>query len=57
MKFKHMLVPALLALSAHTLAEPAPTIKVETSNQSTLPEHAMSRSWSPRWMIVSKLKR
>lgn len=33
MKFKHMLVPALLALSAHTLAEPAPPIKVETSNQ------------------------
>lgn len=33
MKFKHMLAPALLVLSAHTLAEPAPPIKVETSNQ------------------------
>ncbi|SET69144.1 hypothetical protein [Kosakonia radicincitans] len=32
MKFKHMLVSALLALSAQALAEPAPPIKVETSN-------------------------
>ena len=33
MKFKHMLVPALFALSALALAEPTPSIKVETSNQ------------------------
>ncbi|WP_251928403.1 hypothetical protein [Raoultella planticola] len=33
MKFKHMLVPALLVLSARVLAEPIPPIKVETSNQ------------------------
>ena len=33
MKFKYMLVSALLALSAQALAEPAPPIKVETSNQ------------------------
>ncbi|STS87993.1 Uncharacterised protein [Klebsiella variicola] len=33
MKFKHMLVSALLVLSAQALAEPAPPIKVETSNQ------------------------
>ncbi|MEQ0333274.1 hypothetical protein [Klebsiella sp. GB_Kp056] len=33
MKFKYMLVSALLALSAQALAAPAPPIKVETSNQ------------------------
>lgn len=33
MKFKHMLVPALFALSALALAEQTPSIKVETSNQ------------------------
>ncbi|MCX2308756.1 hypothetical protein [Klebsiella pneumoniae] len=33
MKFKHMLVPALFALSAQALAEQTPSIKVETSNQ------------------------
>lgn len=33
MKFKHMLVPALLVLSARVLAEPTAPIKVETSNQ------------------------
>lgn len=33
MKFKHILVPALFVLSVQALAEPTPTIKVETSNQ------------------------
>lgn len=32
MKFKHMLVPALLVLSALALAEPTSPVKVETSN-------------------------
>lgn len=32
MKVKHMLLPVLFALSAQALAEPAPPVKVETSN-------------------------
>ena len=33
MKFKYMLVSALLAVSAQAMAEPAPPIKVENSNK------------------------
>lgn len=56
MKFKHMLLPVLFALSAQALAEPTRPSKWRPVTILTLPEHATSLLWSPPWMTVSTLK-